>query len=678
MKRHLLTALTVATIAACQPAPEETQSQGATAEAETRQQPASSMLIDGIDSSLTGAQYTELCDRVMEKAIADFAALESDTSPATLASVVGAFDQITYDMQDIRQSWYMKAVHPDEAVRDAATKCSERYSDFSSQVGLSRGYYDRLAAIDTSNLKDTEKYMLDLGLKSFRRAGVDKDQQTRDKIRALRKEITEIGNEFDKNIRSDVRYVTTTADKLVGLPQDYLDERPADENGNIRLSTDSPDTSPVFKYGENDDLRKQLRIAVRARGYPQNVDILKTLITKRHELANMLGFENFAALSMDDKMIGSPENADRFLTTIGEALDGPVDKEVNVLLQRLQKIDPDATEVNAWQVSYLMNLIRQEDYALDSKEVREYFHYDKVRDGIFGLTEDLFGVEIRKWNTTTWHEEVESYEIVENGNIIGRFYMDNHPRDNKYKHAAHWGLRSGIKDKQIALSGLAQNFPKGLMEHNQVETFLHEFGHLLHNIFSGNQEWFAITGMSMERDFVEAPSQMLEEWIWDYNTIKNFATNAKGEAIPKELVDKMVRARDFGLATGTAAQIYYANLSLNYYNREPSSFDLESMMLELSEKFSPFPHVEGTHFYTNFGHLNGYSSNYYTYQWSLAIATDLFSRFEENGMRNKAIAKEYRDKVLGAAGSKPASEFVEDFLGRPFSPDAYIEKLKSL
>lgn len=677
MKRQIITVLVVATLVACQPATDTVKS-AQTPSAVTASKPTQTMLIEGIDSSLSGAEYTALCDLVMENAGTNFAALESDTSPATLQSVIGKFDQITFDMQAIRQSWYMKAVHPDEAVRDAATICSERYSDFSSQVGLSRGYYDRLAAIDLNSLSKTERYMVEQGLKSFRRAGVDKDQETRDQIRALRKEITEIGNQFDKNIRTDVRYVTTTADKLTGLPQDYIDERPADENGNIRISTDYPDTGPVFKYGENDDLRKQLRIAARSRGYPQNAEILKNLISKRHELANILGFDNFAALSMDDKMIGSPENADRFLTTVGEALDGPIEKEVNILLARLKKIDPDVTEVNAWQVSYLMNLIRQEDYALDSKEVREYFKYDKVRDGILEMTEDLFGVEIRKWDTSTWYEDVETYEIVENGNIIGRFYMDNHPRENKYKHAAHWGLRSGIKNQQIALSGLAQNFPKGLMEHNQVETFLHEFGHLIHNIFSGNQQWLAITGMSMERDFVEAPSQMLEEWIWDYDTIKNFATNDAGETIPKALVDKMVKARDFGLATGTATQIYYANLSLNYYNRDPDSFELEPTMLELAEKFSPFPHVEGTHFYTNFGHLNGYSSNYYTYQWSLAIATDLFSKFEHKGMRNKAVAKEYREKVLGAAGSKPATEFVEEFLGRPFSPDAYIEKLKSL
>ena len=227
------------------------------------------------------------------------------------------------------------------------------------------------------------------------------------------------------------------------------------------------------------------------------------------------------------------------------------------------------------------------------------------------------------------------------------------------------------------MSGLAQNFPKGLMEHSQVETFLHEFGHLLHNMFSGTQSWSSIGGMSMERDFVEAPSQMLEEWIWDYETLKKFATNAAGETIPRELVEKMSRARHFGRATGTATQIYYANLSLNFYSQEPGSFELDDTMQSLAKKYAAYPHVQDTHFYANFGHLNGYSSNYYTYQWSLSIATDLFSRFEKEGLRNKDVADEYRRKVLEVGGSKPAAEFVSDFLGREFTTDSYIQSLQN-
>ena len=647
--------------------------------ATSAQKPASAnILTAGIDPNLSAETIAQLCESIVSKANADFTALETSTGTATLENVAGAFDNIIDDMMPIRHMWYIRSVHPDESIRNAATECTQKQSDFFTQVGLSKGYYERVAAIDTNSLPELEKYMIEESLAGFRRAGVDKDEATREKIRAMQQEITKIGNEFNKNIREDVRYVETSIEHLDGLPQDYLDKHPADENGVITISTDYPDYGPVMTYSHSDELRHKLRVAARSRGYPQNEKLLKSLIEKRHALANLLGFPNHASLSMDDKMIGTPENAQAFLTKVGEALKQPVEKELNVLLTRLQEINPDASEVNVWQANYLTNLIRQEDYALDSKEVREYFQYEKVRDGILGLTEDLFGVEIKPWETATWHEDVESYEIWENGKLLGRFYMDNHPRENKYKHAAHWTLRSGVKNKQIPLSGLAQNFPKGLMEHGQVETFLHEFGHLIHNMFSGTQKWYAITGMSMERDFVEAPSQMLEEWIWDYDTIKTFAVNQEGETIPEELVAKMNRARDFGLATNTATQIFYANLSLNYYSRDPSTFELTPLMMEMQEKFAPYPYVEGTHFYANFGHLNGYSSNYYTYQWSLAIATDMFSRFEKEGMRNKDTAKAYRDLVLGAAGSKPASKFVAEFLGRELNPDAYIKKLQSL
>lgn len=637
-----------------------------------------SMLITGIDPTLSGEQFTALCDKQLEQAKTEFTAIEKSTGPATLPSVMGAFDHINDVLLPVNHAWYMKAVHPDAAVRDAATKCSEHISDFYSSVGLSRGYYDRLAAIDISQLQGSEKYMLEKELNDFRRAGVDKDDATRAKIRALQQQITEIGNQFDQNIREDVRVVMATKEQLAGLPQDFIDSHPADADGKIKITTDYPDLFPVMTYADDDDLRHQLRIASRDRAYPVNEAILKKLIEKRDELAHLLGFDNYAALSMDSKMMGDPAHAQAFLTKVGTAAQGPVKKELAILLARLKKIDPTAKQVQVWQAGYLQNLLRQEDYALDSKQVRQYFRYDKVRDGIFGLTEDLFGVKIRPWKTTVWNDDVESYEMLENGKIIGRFYLDDHPRADKYKHAAHWTLRAGIKDKQIPLSGLATNFPKGLMEHNQVETFLHEFGHLLHNMFSGNRKWYSITGMSMERDFVEAPSQMLEEWVWDYDTLKNFATNDKGETIPKALVEKMNKARDFGLATGTATQIFYANLALNYYDKDPASFELFPMMKSLEDKFAPYPYVEGTHFYCSFGHLNGYGSDYYTYQWSLAIATDLFSRFEKEGLRNKAVAKEYRDKVLGAAGSKPAREFVKDFLGREFSPDAYIKKLEEL
>ena len=635
-----------------------------------------SVLIEGIRATASAEQITADCETALGEAKAAFVALEAQTGKATVERVFGQYEVMTDALTGIGDVWHLRSVHPNADVREAANTCSERQSDFLSQIGLSRPYFDRIAAIDTTELTAVERHMVEEALEGFRRSGVDRDAATRQKIRTLQSDITALGNEFDKNIREDVRSVQVDASELAGLPQDYIDAHPADDAGLVTITTDYPDLYPVMTYAKSDDLRKALRVKARSRGYPANKGLLEQLIAKRHELANILSFPSHVALSMDSQMIESPQNAQAFLDSIGDALKVPVKEELAVMLSRLQEDQPEAESVEVWQSGYIQNLLRLEDYKLDAQEVRTYFQYPRVRDGIFQLTEDLFDVEITPWDTPTWHEDVETFEVRDNGVLLGRFYMDNHPRPFKYQHAAHWTLRTGIKNKQIPMSGLAQNFPKGLMEHSQVETFLHEFGHLLHNMFSSTQKWSPVAGMSMERDFVEAPSQMLEEWIWDFDTLSKFAINEQGETIPRALVDKMVRARHFGRAIGTATQVYYANLSLNAYHREPSSFDLDDLTRELESKYAAYPHLPGTHFYANFGHLNGYSSNYYTYQWSLAIATDLFSKFEEGGLRNTSIANDYRRKVLEAAGSKPATEFVADFLGRQFSTEAYIKSLQ--
>ena len=182
----------------------------------------------------------------------------------------------------------------------------------------------------------------------------------------------------------------------------------------------------------------------------------------------------------------------------------------------------------------------------------------------------------------------------------------------------------------------------------------------------------------MERDFVEAPSQMLEEWVWDYDTVSQFATNDKGEVIPRALMEKMVRARHFGEASGIARQLFYANVSLSYYDRDPSSFELLPLFKELEAQYSPYPHVPGTHFYNKFGHLNGYSSNYYTYQWSKSISTALMGRFRAEGLRNTAVSNDYREKILAPGGSRHAADMVADFLDKPFTTAAYKDYLNRL
>jgi len=598
-------------------------------------------------------------------------------------SILDEFNQmeIVLDRLASRASLY-RNVHPSPVVREAADLCQQNVYALFSRIGLSRPLYDQLDKIEVEQLGPIDRRYLEKMREDFELAGVSQDEATRDRITQLNEEMVKISQAFNRNIREDVRSIEVAAERLEGLPQDYIDAHTPNSEGMVVITTNYPDYLPVMQYAEDDELRLELYKQFRLRGYPDNKEVLENLLAKRYELANLVGFDNYAQYVTSDKMIGYAENAAEFIDRINDIAKPRAAADYDVLLQRLRQNDPDASVVGDWQKTYLEELIKNEVYQLDSQEIRQYFSYDKVRDGIFGLVEDMFSVEIEPWETEAWHSSVETWQIFDDGELVGQFYLDMHPRDGKYNHAAQFGVREGVRGLQTPIAALVCNFPggdgsAGLMEHSQVETFLHEFGHLLHTLFGGHQPRLSLSGVNTERDFVEAPSQMLEEWVWDADTLKTFAADTSDEVIPDTLIDKMRSARDFGRGLWTRHQMYYAALSLNYYNRPPTEVDLDEMMVALQAEYSQFPYVEGTHFYTSFGHLDGYSAIYYTYMWSLVIATDMFSRFEEEGLRNPEVAQSYRENVLAPGGSKDAAELVEDFLGRPYSFEAFENLLNA-
>ena len=583
---------------------------------------------------------------------------------------------------EVSKAGLYSSVHPNKEVRTAAESCEQHFVTLISDISLSRPIYDQLSKIDQSKLNADDKRYVEHTLRDYRRSGVDRDQATRDKIKQLSEEINVVGQTFDKNYREGGKTIEVTSVKeLKGLPQDFIERHKPNAEGKIILTTDNPDYMPVMQYAENDALRERAYKTYRNMAYPENKAVLQDLLNKRYELAKILGYPDYATYVTEDKMIKSPKNAQEFIDKVSTQANDRAQQEYKVLLKRLQKIDPKAKHVADWQKTYLEQLIKKEQYQVDGQKIRQYFPYAKVQQGIFDLTQTMFGVTIKPWKTEAWHPSVQAYEVWDGDKVIGQFYLDMHPRDGKYKHAAQFGIQSGVKGVQLPIAALVCNFPGGenpneLMEHDDVETFLHEFGHLLHSMFSGEHERIAFSGVKTEWDFVEAPSQMLEEWVWDADTLASFARNEKGEVIPKALVEKMRNGRNFGRALWTKHQLFYAALSLNIYNKDPATIDLDKIMEQIQSTYSPFGYVEGTHFYAAFGHLNGYSAIYYTYMWSLVIASDMFSEFEKNGLRNPEVAQRYRKAVLAPGGSKDAADLVTDFLGRPFSFDAFAKTLQ--
>jgi thimet oligopeptidase len=572
--------------------------------------------------------------------------------------------------------------NPDPAIRKSGEDCIQKFSDVFSNISLSRPIYERLVSIDPATLGEDEAYVLARNLRDYRRSGVDKDEATRDKVRALNTELSEISLEFSRNLREIQGSIKLdSAAELEGLPQDYIDARPPGDDGKITITTDTPDMGPIFGYSPNESLRKRLLEVSSNRAWPENEVPLRRLLETRYELAQTLGYPNWAAFITEDKMTGSPEVAAAFLSKVEAAGREAARIEYDRLLAKQKEINPAAATVGEWSSRYLSEQIRLSDYALDAQEVRQYFAYNNVRAGIFSMMEDLFEIEIRDWaDAPVWHESVTAHEMYKEGILVGRFFLDMHPRDGKFKHAAAFPIRVGPTRDGVPVASLMCNFPAGdhatgLMEHREVETFLHEFGHLIHMMVSGHPEFAVLHMGGLEWDFIEAPSQMLENWVWDYDTLATFAVNADGETIPRELVEKMNAARKFGTGVNTLRQLVFAGVSLNYYNRPPAEVDFAGIWEERAAALSPFERLPETHSYASFGHLDGYSAIYYTYQWSLAISTDLFTEFQKNGLRDKETALRYRDLVLAEGASKQAASLVKDFLGRDWTPEAYEQKL---
>jgi thimet oligopeptidase len=378
-------------------------------------------------------------------------------------------------------------------------------------------------------------------------------------------------------------------------------------------------------------------------------------------------------------MITSDAAARAFVSRVATAAEHRAGEDYVELLRRKRQDEPGATEVFDWEKDYYEERIKAERYRVDSQAMRAYFPYERVKQGVLDVTARLFGVEYRRVeDAVVWAPGVETYDVYEAGEQLGRFHLDMHPRADKYKHAAQFTLVNGVRDRQLPAAALVCNFPGGegshlgLLEHDDVVTFFHEFGHLLHGLFAGRQRWIGTAGIGTEWDFVEAPSQMLEEWAWDAGVLHSFARHVEtGEALPADLVERARRARNFGKGTYARQQMFYAMLSLHLHDRDPAGLETTRVVRDLQDEYSMFRYVDGTHFHASFGHLEGYSALYYTYMWSLVIAKDLFSQFPEENLFDPEVAGKYRRCILDAGGSAPAAELVQRFLGRPFGYEAF-------
>ncbi|MFO0745251.1 MAG: M3 family metallopeptidase [Myxococcota bacterium] len=594
------------------------------------------------------------------------------------------FDRMSLELDTINGlTNLLFEVSPVEAVRGAAEKCTQDISKFQTDTSLDHKLYEALSKVDAKALDAIGQRYVEVSLRDFRRAGVDKDDATRARISEINAELVKLGQEYSKAVNEDTRSISIAPEDAKGLPEDWVKQHEV-KDGKITVTTNYPDFFPFETYSPNAALRAQLYREYLGRGAAGgNGERLKKILILRKELATLLGYPNWAEYATEDKMSGSAETVAKFIADIESVIRPRADKDLGTLLARKKKDAPDATAIEVFDRFYYTNLVRSEGYDFDAQSVRQYFQYDRVKEGIFALYSKLFGVEMtRIEGFQAWSPDVETWEMKRNGEVIGRFFIDMHPRENKFKHAAMFPIQTGMEGKdggprRLAWASLVCNFATptaddpGLMEHSDVVTFFHEFGHLIHHLLAQKTTFVDLGGTNVEWDFVEAPSQLLEEWAWDPKVLATFAKNAKGQVIPKTAVEKMKKAQEFGQGVDLQRQVYLTAFSFDLHTMDPAQLDLDQFTIEETKRYAPFPPFEGDKLYANFGHLIDYTALYYTYQWSLTIAKDLFGRFKEKGLLDPKVAAEYTADVLEPGGTRKADELVKTFLGRDRNLDAY-------
>jgi len=598
----------------------------------------------------------------------------------TIENTLSPYDEAIQNLDSAAYlSYLMQEVHLDAAFRDAATAMIRTISAVQTDLSLNRGVYDALSALDLSSADAGTKYYVARQLLLFRLSGVDKDDATRARLKKLNDELTEETSAFERNISDDMRTTDADPGELKGLPPDYIDRHKPGADGKVKITTAYPDSLPAFKFAESTALRKRLYEAFNNRAYPKNKDVLLKMAVTRSEIAKLLGFATWADSDAAPKMARTSARVAEFIRELDAAARPVMEREYATLLAEKRKQEPGATEIHDYESSYLSEQVRRTSYDFDSQSVRPYFPYPRVRQGILDTASKLFHVRFEPEPTAGgWDASVETFQVWEGNDRIGRIYLDMHPRKGKFSHANMVPVLDGVAGKQLPEAALVCNFPEatatdpGLMEYGDVVTFFHEFGHLVHWVLAGRQKWAGENPLNLEQDFIEAPSQMLEEFMRSPQVLAGFAKHYKtGETIPAELVARMNRASAFGRGSSVATQTALSAISHEIYTADPATLDPDAITLGAWGKYTKIVVTPGTHFYASFGHLSGYSSAYYTYMWDKVIAEDFAGQFDRSNLLDDKASLRYRRTVLEPGGSVSANDLVKNFLGRPQDMGAF-------
>ncbi len=643
----------------------------------------------GLNFSQTPAQLTASCDAAIADAKQKFAAILSPSASSATLATLQAIETENADLNDATVAQQVLfELSPDKAVRDASTDCSQKVSNYGVELAADPRVYavaQKVAALGGS-MSQADKKLDEYYLIGGKRAGAGLDAETRKKTTALFQQIIDLERDFALALSNDTASITITSAEAAGLSPDFIATLKKSGSGYV-IPVDESTYGRFMANAKSSAARKRFLTAYGLRGGIKNVQRLQQAVTLRDQLAQLLGYPSWAAYQLDAKMAKTPQRVEDLLNTVSSKLLPKAQSEI-AELGRLKNAQGSPGPLERWDYSYYEDLLVKTRYQVDESVVRQYFPIDHVVPSVLGIYQKLLGVTFAQITPAdAWAPGVLEYSITDtaSGKPIGWFYLDLYPRPGKFEHFANFPLRPGrvLADGsyQRPVSAIIGNWPvpapgkPALLSHDDVIVFFHEFGHLMHSTLS-IAPYETLYGTAVRADFVEAPSQMLENFMWQPSILKEVSSNVKtGQPLPDDLITKMIALKHVDDGYSWSSQAFYAQYDMTIHSSGPS-INVDTTWFSLEKKMTPFSGIPGTHPEAGFDHLmGGYDAGYYGYLWSKVYAQDIFTRFQKEGLENPAVGMAYRKDILEPGATEEPDVLVQNFLGRPMNPDAFYQDI---
>jgi len=592
----------------------------------------------------------------------------------------------------------LELISPNDEIRAAAHDAFLQISEFSvdyitSNKALYKAFMAyELGTMNNEQLSAQQRYFISETMNDFKREGLSLPDETLAQVNIIRKELASLCADFNRNIAQDAHTISVTHKQLAGLDNDFIATLTHNTDNDLyAIGVDYPTYFKVMENCSDATTRQALYTAFNNRAYPINDALLTTIIAQRDKLAHLLGYADFAHYDIDNQMAHTPEKAQSFITDLAHKSSAKVATEIATLIQDLPEsviLTADG-KIQPWDFAYLENSYKKSHFNIDEQKIAEYFPMKETIDELLDIYRQFFSIDFQDVPSSgLWHEDVTVVRVLNKtgDQLLGTLIIDLFPRPNKYNHAAHTTIipatyaPNGTRIPDVSI--LIANFTKptatkpSLLKRSEVNTFFHEFGHALHAIL-GATDIASLSGTNTKTDFVELPSQMLEEWLTNKDILKKISRHyITGQPLPNEIIDTIISLKHLTTGYSVTRQTYLASIALSYFNSTPHK-DPYAIMKDLYTTM--LPHMafnKENHFYTSFGHLTaGYGAKYYGYLWSKVFALDIFAEIKKHGLLDPVIGQRYVQEVLRKGGAQDPNELLYNFLGREPSTQAFFDEM---